>query len=93
MGVGTENLRFYLRSRLESMPVSVLGSATRALIDVKPGAELAAAMKRDGFTYLFTTREIMKAAPPWFPYLDRSFLQSNAMLEFEDDYSLVYKLR
>ena len=50
-------------------------------------------MKRDGFTYLFTTREIMKAAPPWLPYLDQSFLQSNAMLEFEDDYSLVYKLR
>ena len=93
VGVGTENLRFYLRSRLEAMPISVLGSATRALIDIKPGAELAAAMKRDGFTYLFTTREIMKAAPPWFPYLDRSFLQSNAMLEFEDDYSLVYKLR
>src|SRR2546422_3499137 len=26
---------------------------------------------------------------PWLPYLDRSFLQSNAVLEFEDDYSLV----
>ena len=93
VGVGTENLRFYLRSQLETLPVSVQGSATRGLMNMKPDADLAAAMKRDGFMYVFTTREIMKAAPPWLPYLERGFLQSNALLEFEDDYCLVYKLR
>jgi 4-amino-4-deoxy-L-arabinose transferase-like glycosyltransferase len=93
VGVGTEDLRFYLRSSLETLPVSVQGSSTRGLMNMKPDAELAAAMKRDGFVYLFVTRAMMKDPSPWFPYLDQSFLQSNAISEFEDDYALVYRLR
>jgi hypothetical protein len=93
LGVDTENLRFYLNSGLETIPVTLKGNRLRTVIEAQSGDELAAGLKQIGFSHLFVTREAIKEPPPWLPYLQPRFLEAHASLKFKDDYALVYELR
>ncbi len=93
LGVGTENLRFYLRPELQTWQLSIITDPMRALADMEPGDLLAAAIRRLEMTHLLVTREAMQKPAAGFPYLDPKFLQSHAALVFQDDYILAYRMR
>jgi hypothetical protein len=92
LGAGTENLRFYLRSRLETLSISLLDSPVRILAVMAPGPELLAELKRAGFRHLLITRDSLQKPTEYVSYLDRSFLEHNGRLEFSDEYVLVFRL-
>ena len=92
LGVGTENLRFYLRPELQTWQLSLMRDPIRTLADMTPGDALAGAMKALGITHLLVAREAAQKPAAEFPYLDRTFLQSHAALVFQDDYILVYRM-
>jgi 4-amino-4-deoxy-L-arabinose transferase-like glycosyltransferase len=91
LGVGTENLRFYLRAQLLTSTLSVYGDPVRNLTDAHPDSGLAASTKRLGIAYLFVTRAAIQKPLEEYPYLDKAFLQSYATPVFQDEYSLVYR--
>jgi hypothetical protein len=93
LGVGTENLRFYLRPELQTWQLSMITDPIRALADMEPGDSLAAAIRRLGMTHLLVTREAAQKPAAGFPYLDPKFLQSHATLVFQDDYTIAYRMR
>jgi hypothetical protein len=92
LGVGTENLRFYLRPELRIWALSVKTDPIRKLADMTPGDTLADAVRGLGITHLLVTREAVQKPGPEFPYLDGTFLKSHATLVFQDDYVLVYRM-
>lgn len=93
LGVGTENLRFYLLPSLETFPLSLQGNGIRKLSDMPPDGELVREIKKLGFNRLFTTRTAAAHPERWFPYLQGEFLETHASLEFADQETLVYRFR
>ena len=93
LGVETENLRFYLRAELQTMPLSLFGDAIRRLSDMTPDEELAASIKRLNFRYLLVLRTALENPAPWYPYLQRGFLAVHADTAYEDEHVVVYRLR
>jgi len=92
LGVGTENLRFYLRPELQTWQLSMTTDPIRTLADMTPGDGLAGAIRALGITHLLVTREAAQKPAAGFPYLDGAFLQSHATLVFQDDYTLLYRI-
>ena len=90
---GTENLRFYVRSELETIPLALKGNPVRELTAIGSNTALADRLQQLHFAYLLVSRQSLKDVPQWFPLLDRNFLSSSALLEFADEYVLVYRLR
>jgi hypothetical protein len=91
VGVDTEYLRFYVGARLETYPLSLVGSDVRTLANV-PLEKLADELHKAGFAYLFTTAEAATRPRDWTSYLRPEFLASHAQLEFRDNAALVYRL-
>ena len=92
LGVNTENLRFYLRAELETLPLALENDPVRSLFYMEPGDRLAASIKHLGITHLLVTRAATENPPPWITFLDKTFLQFHAIPVFQDDDVLVYRL-
>jgi hypothetical protein len=92
LGVDTENLRFYLRQQMETVPLSLKTNPIRKLSDMAPNAELAAHLKKLHVRHLFVMRSGVRNPRGLYPYLDGDFLKSHALLEFEDNEALVYRI-
>jgi hypothetical protein len=93
LGVDVENVRFYLDVPLTTFKISTLGEPVRHLSDLRPGPELATAIRDAGFTRIFTRVSELTNPRPWYPYLEKEFLEAHASLEFSDGVTSVYRLR
>lgn len=88
LGVSVENLRFYLKPRLDTVIETweLQGAIARAR-----GGELASGLKAMGYSYL-----LLYGAHPssraMFPFLEESFLDHFATLEFSSRGGQVYRL-
>jgi 4-amino-4-deoxy-L-arabinose transferase-like glycosyltransferase len=93
LGVDVEYLRFYLNAPVVTMPISLFDDPSRKLSGMKPGPELATAIRQAGFTRLFVKTARLQDPPSYYPYLDRAFLKSYATLQFTDDGTSIYRFR
>jgi hypothetical protein len=93
LGIDTENLRFYLSPSLETLPLSLLESRLRSMSQMHPDARLAAELRKEGVRRVFTTRAAASHPQEYQPYLRSEFLNSQAILEFADEGTLVYRLQ
>ena len=92
LGVGTENLRFYLRAELRTRSLSLADDPLRSLSAMKPGDALAGQLERAGIRYLFVTRASTTNPSGELPYIDKRFLESHALPMFTDEFAAVYRL-
>jgi hypothetical protein len=93
LGAGVEPVRFYLNAKLETLGISLRDSGVRRIADRQPNPELAAEMKALGYQRIFAQRSELKNPGPWYPYLNADFLRRHAIVEFEDDAAVVYRLK
>jgi 4-amino-4-deoxy-L-arabinose transferase-like glycosyltransferase len=93
LGVEVETGRFYLDAPLTTAPLSTLDQPVRRLWEMKPGPELATAIRQAGFTRIFARTSALEKSPPGYPYLEKAFLDAHATLEFSDEATTVYRLR
>lgn len=93
LGVNVEGVRFYLDVPLTTAPISTLDQPVRRLWEMKPGPELATAIRQAGFTKIFARTSDLEKASPGYPYLEKDFLDAYATLEFSDGITSVYRLR
>jgi hypothetical protein len=93
LGAGVEPVRFYLNAKLETLGISLRDSGVRRIADRQPNPELAAEMKALGYQRIFAQRSELKNPGPWYPYLNADFLRRHAIVEFEDDADVVYRLK
>jgi hypothetical protein len=93
LGVEVENVRFYLDVPLTTFKLSTLGEPVRPLSDLRPGPQLATAIRDAGFTRIFARTSELTEPRPWYPYLEKEFLEAYATLEFSDGATSVYRLR
>jgi 4-amino-4-deoxy-L-arabinose transferase-like glycosyltransferase len=78
LGVGTENLRYYLRAELQTQALALSNDPLEAFAHIPSVDALAASIKRLGFTHLLVTRSAAKNPLPEHPYLRNEFLQTYA---------------
>jgi 4-amino-4-deoxy-L-arabinose transferase-like glycosyltransferase len=91
LGVDVEQLRFYLQAPLTTLSLSLLDDPVRELSSMQPDARLVDAIRKQGFTHLFVRSTQLRHPAPWFPYLNKDFLEKYATLEFSDDGASVYR--
>jgi hypothetical protein len=60
---------------------------------MKPGPELATAIRQAGFTRIFARTSQVEKSSPGYPYLEKAFLDAYATLEFRDGATSAYRLR
>jgi len=93
LGADVEHLRFYLDVPLTTPSLSLLDNPIRPLSEMKPGPELATAIREAGFTRLLVRTAQLRESVPGYPYFDKAFLDSYATLEFSDGSASVYRFR
>ena len=92
LGVGTENLRFYLQAELPTWALGLRDDPLIGLARMQPDAALAGSIKQLGFKYLLVERNATLEHGSEFPYLDSTFLQTFTIPVFEDESVAVYRL-
>ncbi len=93
LGLGTENLRFYLRPELQTAPLALYDDPVRLLAGIRSDKDLASAMKGLRFRYLLVLKAALESPSESFPYLQRTFLESHAEKVFEEGQVVVFRLR
>ena len=93
LGVGVENVRFYLEPQLITPSLALYDDPVRKLSDLHADSTVAEAIKNLRIRYLFVTKDTLKDTGQSWPYVHHSFLESFAVREFEDQYTAVYRLR
>ena len=91
LGIDVEDVRFYLDAPLETVPDSTHNTVLRAAGSLS-GERLLYTLTQSGFAYVFATRESMKNALPWYPYIKPEFLEQFGTLIFRDANTAVYRL-
>ena len=86
IGEGAESVRYYVRARMLSL---VESRALQQQLVWRNDEELAARFSRAGFRYLIINRPVVKKK---WPYLQDSFLEKFATLEYSAESVEVYRL-
>jgi len=93
LGVGMEQIRFYLNSPLDSLTEAVTPSPLQYISRQKPNRALACALDVNRYKYILAAQHTLEEAAPWYPFLDRDFLRSYADRIYVEDGVSLFRLK
>ncbi len=75
LGIGMENLRFYLKAPLLTLGEASRGQELRDLAETRPDAELAGTLERMGVRYVITPLTDLQKPQEFYPWLQAEFVR------------------
>jgi hypothetical protein len=92
LGVEMEQIRFYLDGPLDSLTEAVAPAPLQFISRQKPDDALAAALRVNGYRYILASEHSLQESAPWYPFLNRDFLQKHARRIYVEDGASLFRL-
>lgn len=92
LGVEVDQVRFYVNGPLDSLTEALAPSPLQFISRQKPSDALACALEVNGYKYILASEHSLRENAPWYPFLNRDFLQKNAERIYVEDGVSLFRL-
>jgi hypothetical protein len=93
LGVEVDQVRFYVNGPMDSLTEALAPSPLHYISRQKPDDALACALEVNRYRYILASEHSLKESAPWYPFLNREFLEKHAQRIYVEDGVSLFRLK
>jgi hypothetical protein len=93
LAVELDQVRFYVNGPMDSLTEALAPSPLQYISRQKPNDALACALEVNRYRYILASEHSLRESAPWYPFLNRDFLEKHAQRIFVEDGVSLFRLR